>query len=326
MIVYRLRFALLLLVATVVGGTVGFRWIEGWTWLESVWMVGITLTTIGFGEIHPLSDQGRVFTLGLILGGISIGSYTATEITRYVVEGDLQRDIEARRWRRLMDTMHDHHVVVGYGRLGREVALELRHAECRVVVVELDGDNAAAAERDGFVVVRGDGTSDDSLRSAGIERARGAAIATSSNASNVVITLSARQLNATLLILTRVDDDETARKALKAGANHVLSPQGLGGAHMAHALLRPNARAFLDLAMSRASRELEIGEVTVRGAPRTLAELAAPDRHKVIVVAIRKGDGRMITVPGPKDELRDGDIAILVGRPDNVRSFARSMT
>lgn len=325
MILYRLRFALFLLVLTVVGGTVGFRWIEGWTWLESAWMMGITLTTIGFGEIHPMSDEGRIFTLVLIVGGISVGSYTATEITRYVVEGDLQRDIEARRWRRAMDTMHDHHVVIGYGRLGREVALELRHAEAPVVVVETEGTAADCAERDGFVVVRGDGTTDDSLRSAAIERARGAAIATSSNASNVFITLSVRQLNPRMLILTRVDDDETARKALKAGANHVLSPQGLGGAHMAHALLRPNARAFLDLAMSRASRELEIGEVTVSGTPHTLAELAAPEKHKVIVVAIRKADGRMITVPGPRDELVAGDIAILVGRPDNVRAFAKTM-
>lgn len=323
MIPGRFRIPLLAFFVMVVGGVVGYRLLEGWTWLESIWMVGITITTIGFGEIHPLSDRGRVFTLLLIGGGISLGSYTATELTRYVVEGELRRNLEARRFRRTMDTMRDHHVIIGYGRLGREVAQELRHAKQAVVVVESEDDNADRAEHDGYVVVRGDATSDATLRRAAIERARGVAIATSSNASNVFITLSARQLNPTCLVLTRVDDDEAARKALRAGANHVLSPQGLGGSHMAHAFLRPHARAFLDLAMSRDSRELEIGEVAFRGAPTTLAWLAARDRFGVLVVAVRKADGRLMTVPGPQDPLEDGDIAITVGRTEQIQHLQR---
>jgi voltage-gated potassium channel len=321
----RFRLPLALFVGTSVFGVVGYRLLEGWTWLESVWMVGITLTTIGFGEIHPLSDAGRVFTLVLILGGVAIVSYTFTEFTRYVVEGDLQRALDARRWRARMQQMQDHHVVVGFGRLGREVAHELRHAGVPVVVVENDPELVALAESRGFVTVKGDATSDETLRTAHVEAARGVAIATSSNATNVFLTLSVRQLNASAQILTRVDDDEAARKAMKAGASHVLSPQGIGGSHMAHAMLRPHARAFLDLATSRHFRELEIDDVRCTRTAAPLRELRIPDRFGVLVVAIRRQDGTLRSVPTPDDTLGAGDVAVVLGRPDQIRAFAVEM-
>jgi voltage-gated potassium channel len=321
----RFRLPLALLAATVGTGVVGYRLIEGWTWLEAVWMVGITLTTIGFGEVHPLSPAGRVFTLVLIGGGISIVSYTFTEFARYVVEGELRRAIEARRWRAKMDRMQDHHVVIGFGRLGREVAQELRHSGVAVVVVENDPALVQTAESRGFVTVAGDATSDDTLRLARIELARGVAIATSSNATNVFLTLSVRQLNGKALILTRVDDDETANKARRAGADHVLSPQGIGGAHMAHAMLRPHARAFLDLATSRHFRELEIDDVPCGGVPRALRELQVAERFGVLVVAIRRPDGTLRSVPTPTDTLGMGDIAVVLGRPEQIRSFAAAV-
>jgi voltage-gated potassium channel len=321
----RFRLPLALFAATLVVGIVGYRLLEGWTWLESAWMVVITLTTIGFGEIHPLSDPGRVFTLALIVGGLSVASYTITEFTRYVVEGDMQRAIESRRWKRRMREMHDHYVVLGFGRLGREVAQELRHSSVPVVVVEHSTELVALSESKGFVTVHGDATSDDILRLARVEVAKGIAVATSSNATNVFLTLSARQLNPGALILTRVDDEETARKALKAGANHVLSPQGIGGAHMAHALLRPHARAFLDLATSRHFRELEIDDVKCTRPPVPLHTLRVPERFQVLIVAIHRPDGSLRSVPGPDDLLGGGDVAVVVGQPDQVRAFAAEM-
>lgn len=321
----RFRLPGALLLGTILVGVVGYRFLEGWTWLEAVWMVGITLTTIGFGEVHPLSPAGRVFTLLLIVGGISIVSYTLTEFTRYVVEGELRAAIEARQWRAKMQRMRDHHVVIGFGRLGREVAHELRHAGVPVVVVENDPDLVVQAEARGFVVVRGDATLDDTLRSAHVEHARGVAIATSSNATNVFLTLSVRQLSATALILTRVDDEEAARKAVKAGANHVLSPQGIGGAHMAHAMLRPHARAFLDLATSRNFRELRIDDVACGRPSAPLASLKIPERFGVLVVAIRRPDGTLRTVPTPSDPLGGGDVAVVIGRPEQIQAFAAEM-
>lgn len=318
----RFRLPMVLFVLTVGVGVVGYRLLEGWTWLEAFWMVGITLTTIGYGEVHPLSDAGRWFTLGLILVGVSVASYTLGEFTRYVVDGELQRALDERRWRARMERMRDHHVVIGFGRLGREVAQELRHSGVPVVVVEHAPDLVAQAESRGFVTVRGDATLDDTLRVAQIDAARGVAIATSSNATNVFLTLSVRQLNPDALILTRVDDDETARKAKRAGANHVLSPQGIGGAHMAHALLRPNARAFLDLATSRHFRDLEIEDVRCARAAVPLRDLRISERFGVLVVAIRRPDGALHAVPLPDDLLGAGDVAVVLGRPDQVRSFA----
>ena len=224
-----------------------------------------------------------------------------------------------------MDRMQDHHVVIGFGRLGREVAQELRHSGVAVVVVENDPALVQTAESRGFVTVAGDATSDDTLRLARVELARGVAIATSSNATNVFLTLSVRQLNGKALILTRVDDDETANKARRAGADHVLSPQGIGGAHMAHAMLRPHARAFLDLATSRHFRDLEIDDVPCGGVPRALRELQVAERFGVLVVAIRRPDGTLRSVPTPADTLGMGDIAVVLGRPEQIQSFAAAV-
>jgi voltage-gated potassium channel len=314
----------LLLLFTLVTGTLGYMMLEDWRFLDAFWMVVITLTTIGYGEIHPLSDPGRWFTLALIIGGLSAASYTLTQLTQFVIEGDFGRLIHQRRRERLMKAMTDHFIVAGYGRLGMEVAAELRHSGYDVVVIESDPARLARADEDGHVALLGDASEDDVLRLAGVDRAIGLAVATSSNAVNVFVTLSAHQLSPALRIITRVESDEAANKARRAGASLVISPHGIGGAHMAHGLLRPESRMFLDLATTRMHRELEIEDVPVGagGVTGTLLELRLRDRYQIMLIAVRRADGTMVSMPGSDTHLGPGDVAIVIGRPEHVAAFA----
>lgn len=322
----KLRLGIALFVLSFVVGTAGYMWIEGWTFLEAFWMVSITLTTIGFGEVRPLSDAGRWFTIALIMGGLSAASYTVGQLTRYVIEGDLQRDVRRRRRERIMRSISDHFIVAGFGRLGAEVAAELRHAGRPVVVLDTDPARIGQADEDGFTALVGDASQDDMLRLAGIERARGLAVATSSTAVNVFVTLSARQLNPSLRIITRVEDEEAVSKAHRAGATSVVSPHGIGGAHMAHGLLRPEARSFLDLATHRSYRELGLEDVRIGagGAADSLGAMRLRERFHVMVIAIRRTDGALETVPGPDTRLAEGDVAVVIGKPDDVARFAEA--
>lgn len=252
------RRGLLALGALIIIGVAGYMFIEGWSALDALWMVVITMTTIGYGEVHPLSPPGRVFTIGLIVAGVSVGAYVMSWVTRELIEGGLQRALDARRIKKQMMTLSDHYIVVGFGRLGRAVAEELKMSGENVVVID-----RAPVDLDVPHIV-GDGADDGILRQAGIDRARGLAVAVSSMADAVFVTLSARQLNPNLYIITRADDPKEAQKAKRAGANTVISPHTMGGFRIAHGLVRPHSTSFLDLATLASHADIDLDEFHVQ--------------------------------------------------------------
>ncbi len=322
-----LRWAIASSVMIIVGGTLGFRFIEGWRWVDSLWMTVITLTTIGYSEPNMLSDAGRWFTMGLIVAGLGLGTYTLGQVTKYVVEGEFRQDLRERRRRNLMRKLENHFIVVGLGRLGREVAEELHHRGHQVVAIEVE---AETSDRLPFLDLRlkGDGSSDEILNEAAINRARGIAAATGSDATNIFVTLSARQMNPRIHIITRVDDEASVQKAFRAGANAVINPYGISGARMAQGMIHPHAAQLLDRAVGRAHNEFEIEDVAIGEVEHyngRLGELDIPDRHGVLIVAIRRPDGQLITRLDRHTELRAGDIAIVVGRPADVRMLAEAV-
>lgn len=326
MLFWELRWGLIGLVAVIVLGTVGYHLIEGWAWFDALWMVIITLTTIGYGETHPLTDEGRFFTLMVIIGGVSMGTYTIGRTTRYVIEGGLIDDLKNRRRRKTMDKLKDHFIVVGLGRLGREVVAELAHGGSQVVGIDPREEQVSTTPGLTLGLV-GDGSVDQTLHDAHIERARGLAIASGSSATNVFVTLSARQLNAELHILTRAGDEETGRKAIRAGADEVISPFGISGARMAQGLLRPHAANFVDLAIGRSFGDFALEDIQIGAAPDyhgRLDELDIPERHKVLIIAIRKVDGRLLTAIDRQTELQEGDVAVVIGRPSEIGAFAQA--
>lgn len=310
-----------------VGGVVGYVAIEGWSTLDALWMVVITLTTIGFGEIHPLSPAGRVFTMGLIVAGLGIGTYTMGQLTAMVVEGELGDVLRARRRRRHMDALNGHTIVVGYGRLGKTIVQELLAAGMPVAVIEQDPALVQEIEAGQVCpVVVGDGADDDVLRLAGVKRAKGLAVAVSNAAQAVFVTLSAREMNPGLNIVTRVSDAEHALKAKRAGATSVVSPHTMGGWRMAHGIVRPHASTFLDLATLGSHEDVQFDEFFVAaGSPlvgKSLGELAIRDRFHVVVVAIRRSAGHIVPAPGSAEVARADDVLIVVGAPDAVRAMA----
>ena len=217
-----------------------------------------------------------------------------------------------------MKRLNHHYVVIGYGRLGRTIAEELRAEKVGVAVVERDPALVQQAERDGFPAIPGDGTDDELLKQAGIARAKGVAVAIPSSAEAVYVTMSCRQLNAELNIVTRVSDPGQAAKAVRAGATSVVNPHVMGGWRMAHGLLRPHASSFLDLATLATHDEIAIDELAVPEgsamAGRTLGQLGLADQG-VLVVAIRRTDGTLVPTPRASAEIHAGDVLIALGAP-----------
>lgn len=328
MLFRKLRWALIGLPLMLLIGSAGYHFIEGWSWFDGLWMVVISLTTIGYGEVHELSFEGRVFTLGLITVGFGLVTYTFTQITRYVVEGGLRQDLIERRRRVRMRKLHDHVIVIGYGRLGHEVVDELTSRGVQVCVIDQRTDVMDHLP-DLAVHLCGDGTHDAVLIEAGLERARGIAIATPHSATNVYVTLAARQLNPDIAIVTRIDDTDAVEKARRAGATRLVTPFGVGGQRMAQGLLHPQSTDFLEQVVTRHSRELDLQDVAVGEDSTTwhgtLAELDLRRRARVLVVAIRRPDGELLPTPDPLTEVMPGDVLVVVGAPADVLNFKRQV-
>lgn len=305
-------------------GTIAYVLLEGWRPLDALFMAVITLTTIGFGEVHPLSDAGRVFTIVYILAGLGVASRGLSEIARYVADGTLTEELRARRARREIQHMRSHYVVVGYGRLGREIVADLHHHGAHVVVIDVE---PTIQTPDGVTLVAGDATQDETLKAAGIDHARGIAIATPSDAVNVYLTLTARQLNPKLTIATRCEEEAAASRARRAGADVVLMPYHLGGARLAQSLLRPGTSTFVEHATQRHFDDLLLEDLVVTpdsGLVGTLNELDLRGRFGVMVVAVqRRGNDRLVEAePGTRVDV--GDTLVIVGLPHKVRALARS--
>lgn len=325
-----LLVSLSLLSVLIAVGTFGYMYIERWRFIEALWMVTITLTTIGFGEIHPLSDAGRVFTIVLIVSGVGIGSYGITTFAEALVSGKIQAFIRDRQRRSHMRSLRNHFIVVGYGRLGQAIADELHASGVPVAVVEKDTAKVAYAEsHKRYPVVHGDGANDDTLREAGVELAKGIAVAVDSSAASIYVTLSARELNPRLVIVTRVDDTTEAQKARRAGASVTVSPHTMGGWRMAHELIRPHATSFMEALTLAQHESIQLEEFTVRlGSPAdgaTLVALNPPGAEdRVTVVGIRRVSGSLEAMPGPDATLGAGDVFIVIGTPAGVRRLRKA--
>lgn len=324
MLFQRLRWAILGLINLLAIGTLGYKLIEGWSWFDSLWMVFITLTTIGYSEVHTLSPWGRTFTIGYMTLGLGLVTYGFSQIARYVVEGGLRHDLIERRRRFRMERLDKHVIVVGYGRLGREVVDDLVHRGKEVAIVDTSPDLFDEIPQQ-CVLITGDGTHDEVLKHAGIERAAGIAIATPHSATNVYVTLAARQLNPNIAIITRVDDRDAYDKARRAGADRLVAPFDVGASRMAQALLHPESSDFVEQVITRHHQGLDLQDVPVSALATnwhgSLRDLDVRGRASVLVVAIRRADGTLVAMPDPDVHVAGGDVLVVVGKPKDVASF-----
>lgn len=321
-----------------VAGTVGYMWIEGASFSDALYMAAITLTAVGFQEVFPLSQAGRVFTMFLLVGGFAWMGIWFALITSLIVELDLVHFFRKRRTMNAIKHMSDHIIICGAGRAGRQVAEELTALAQPFVIIE---QNAKQVESfyefdPDAMVVAGNAASDHVLLEAGVDRARGLIACTSADADNLFVCLSARELNPNLLIVARAHEQETIEKMYRAGANHVISPIVSGAIQMASVLVRPSVLSFLDVATRSSGISLRLEEATVGAKSRiaggTLESARIPQQTGLLVIAVRKGgadargqggggEGDFVFNPDAKTRLEVGDQVIVLGRPDQVKGL-----
>jgi voltage-gated potassium channel len=304
-------------IALVIFGTMGYMLIEGWDWFDALYMTVITLTTVGYAEVHDLSRSGRAFTMFLLLGGVFTLFYTGTELVGAIVSGQVLSAFGRQRMERSLANLKNHMIVCGFGRMGRLVCREFAARSLPFVVVEREGDRLEEFDIEYGIPLHGDSTSDEVLRRAGVDRARALIAVVASDADNLYITMSARLLNDKLFIVARAEDERSEQKLLRAGANRVVAPYILGGSVVAQAVLKPTVVDFIELATRTEHLELQIEETRI-GPKSTLAGASLENSRLrpdlgVIIVAIKKPTGRMIFNPPPATVLEVGDILIVLG-------------
>ncbi len=324
----RLALFALVLLLMAVAGSIGFVLIEGWTFAESLYMTVLTLSTVGFAEVHPLSTGGRAFTTALIVAGIATVAYLFSAVSQYVVSGELRGTIRSRRMRQRIEALTGHYVVCGFGRVGREVVADLREKGHECVVVEMhsaDHDH----EKEDILWVNGDAADDESLRSAGIERARGLVVATGDDPTNLFVTVSAHALNPDLCIVARMNDESSGPKLLRAGATHVISPYTISGRRIAAQLVSPALTDFLDVVMHSGDLELWLEECRVSNDSeiqgKTVGEANVRQATGANVLAVRRGkDGTILTNPALDMRFESGDVLIALGTRDQLSELNRA--
>jgi len=305
-------------------GMVGYRLIEGAGWWDAFYMTAITITTVGYREVFPLSHAGQAFTVVLLLAGLAVLLFVLTEVGRSVLEGELEAVFGQARRLRMIGRLSGHEIVCGWGRMGQAVVAELRRARRDVVVVETNQDKVQRLQAQGVPVVRGDATSESALREASIERARGLVACLNDDAHNVYTVLTARSLNPRLFIVARAGEEGAEARIQRAGADRVVSPYQHGGVRLAHVLMKPTVVDFLDFSLASGDVGLELEQVRVSTTSpligRSLGELDLRHRCGVGVVAVRRGE---TLAPNPEAAFRlaDGDVLVVLGTRDQIANF-----
>ncbi len=322
LITKRLLLVVFLILFLTFGGTIGYMVIEGWSFLESLYMTTISLTTVGFMEVHPLGPAGRVFTIILITLGVGLFFYAIGILAEAVVEGQIKGIVERRRMQKEINKLKDHYIVCGYGRLGRVICNELRFRNLPVVIIDNNDQAVKEAEDKGILYYMGDATLDESLLKVGISMAKGLITVLGTDAANVYITISARTLNKKMIIVARADDDNAERKLFQVGATKVISPYKIGAIRMALAVLKPTLTEFLDVASHTVGFDLDIEQVEIRPGSdlsgKALKEVNLRERTGATVIALKKKGREMSLQLNPNIPLESGDIIIVMGSKDAV--------
>jgi len=326
---FNLKVLFLALIALVLIGMAGFHFLEHWSWFDGFYMVLTTITTIGYGEVHPLSQAGRVFNSFIIITGVGLVLLFFGGATQALLEFELQSVFGRRRMDREISRLSHHYIICGAGRVGRSVARELARKPLPFVIVDSSQEKLARYSAEGWLTLGGDATQAHVLRELRIEQASGLVAATTTDATNIYIILTARSLNPDLTIIARASEEEAEKHLLKAGADHVVSPYNFAGYRIAQTFMRPHVVDFFDTAMSE-EKPLEIEEVQVQAGSRFAGQTIEGSRIRqemgVIVLAIKGEDSHMRFNPSPDEVIHAGDHLIAMGEPVGLRRLENTAT
>jgi len=315
----------LLFASVIVLGGVGYAMIEGWSWVDAFYMAIITVTTVGYGEVHPLTPAGKLFTSVLILLGVATITYAFTVLTNYLIAGKVGDILEEFKLKHRIGSLEQHYIVCGFGRVGQQVCAQLQQDGQIFVVVEADEALVNNAKELGYPIVQGDAGEDHVLKQAGILRAKGLVAAVSNDAANMFVILSARSLKQDLHIVARADTEQAIAKLVRAGADRVISPYSLGGRLIAQTLIRPDVVDFLDVVMYDDSLKLYLEDVTVtKGCDLdqlSVGEARIREKTGANVLGIKRG-GQVIVSPPSATQLEPGDVLVALGTRQELSSLA----
>jgi voltage-gated potassium channel len=319
----RVLLGALALVGILIAGAIGYMAIEGWSFADAFYMSAITITTAGYREVQPLSREGQLFTVVLLFLGVGAAFYILTTLVAAIIEGDLRQVFGARRMRMSIERIKDHYIVCGYGRVGEEIARELRERRVPFVIIDRELHALEPARDAGLLVVEGDATTEDALSAAGIERCRALIAASDSDATNTYITLTAKALRPDAFVVARVSSAGLEAKLRQAGAARVISPYAIGGRRLALAALQPIITDFIDLP-SGVQGDRILAEVAVDGvtilAGRQLGDVLA-GCDDVAVLAVRNAAGNLTVGPARTTRLSEGDTLVVIGEEEDLRSL-----
>lgn len=323
----KIILSVLVLLFLFFGGTSGYMLIEGWNFLDALYMTVITLATVGFGEVHEVSRAGRIYTIFLIFAGVGFIGYAIGAVTQFMVEGRIRAILGRRKLNRQIDRLKNHYIVCGYGRIGRVLCRSLKSKPVDVVVIERNEALVPNMDEDGILYIRENASEESTLVKAGIHRAKGLIAVLATDIDNVFLILTARQLNPSLYIVARASNQETKQKLKAAGADTVEAPYEIGASAMAQRILRPTVTNFLDLAISYKTQDIQMEEIPV-SASSTLVGIMLKDsgirqNYNLIIIAIKKADESMHFNPSFETVIQTNDTVIAVGQEKNLKSLEK---
>ena len=325
----RLVFLAGAVVLILAGGTLGFIFIEHYPPFDAFYMTLITISTVGYAEVHPLGQAGRIFNSFLIFFGVTIMLLAVGGMTQAIVELELNQYFAERRKKKMIDQLRDHYIVCGFGRVGRGAAYELRRAGVPLLVVDHDEDRVEWAIKDGMLAVLADATNDETLKEAGVLRAKGLIATLQSDADNLFVILSAKALKPALQVAARVASEQSEKKMRLAGADYVFAPYDMTGNRMAQVMLKPHVFQFIDFTTKGMGLDVGIEQFRVPAeselVSKSLVETRLRQELQVIVLAIRKSDGRMIFNPPAEAEVNAGDHLIVMGELANLQRLEQML-
>ncbi len=299
-----------------------YSYLEGWSLLDSFYQVIITLSTVGFKEVHPLSEKGRLHTSLLIIFGVGSYAYLLGSFTEAFIEGRIQMFWGKKKMEKRIGKLDNHYIICGYGRIGSIVARELLREGCKIVVVDKNPEVINELKERNLLYVEGDATSDEVLLQAGLKKAKAVITTLTSDAQNIYVTLTVKQLSSSTKVIARAEDEPSIPKLKYAGADRVLTPYLIGGLRMAQLVLRPTVINFLEMAIHGNDMDLQMEELKVTSASKlvdkNLIESEIRPKYNLIIIAIKKKGGEMIYNPTPQEKIRSEDTLIVVGKKTDL--------
>lgn len=325
----RIRIGALTLAVVFVISVVGYRVLGGYSWLDAFWMVIITISTVGYSERSATSPPVQLLSIFVILFGMTAAAYTFGGLLQTLLEGELERTIGKHRMARELGQLKEHVIVCGYGRMGQNVIMELHQQDCPVVTVDSDAGAVERIQALGLLGFQGDATDEAVLQELGVERAQTLVTTLPSDADNVFITLTARNLNPALQIISRAEHQSTEKKLRQAGANKIAMPTLIGARQMVRMVTRPITADLMEMVSESTFTDFELDEIHVlEGSPLTnvtVGQTEAHRKHNLLVVAIKEPDGSLLFNPEADHQFQPHDTVILMGRQKDIKEFQNGL-